>query len=73
MARAGLMRIRRKSASKSIGVIDQSGLDLVFRLDEVSMRVTKSCVLSIRMAYDTGEIPPRMFTKPVGTPTAKAV
>ena len=30
--------------------IDQSGRDLAFRLDEMSMRVTKYCVLSIRMA-----------------------
>ena len=37
----GLMGIHRKSSSKHMCFIDQSGRDLLFYLDETRMRVTK--------------------------------
>ena len=53
--------------------IDQSGRDHPFRLDETHVRVKKYCVLSIRMDGAPASYLYGVVTKPVRTPTARAV
>ena len=53
--------------------IDQSGRDHPFRLDETHVRVKKYCVLSIRMDGGPARYLHGVVTKPVRTPTARAV
>ena len=53
--------------------IDQSGRDHPFRLDETHVRVKKYCVLSIRMDGGPASYLHGVVTKPVRTPTARAV
>ena len=55
----GLERVARKIGSKHMCFIDQSGRDPPFRLDETHVRVTKYCVLSIRMDGAPGGKPLR--------------
>ena len=53
--------------------IDKSSRDHPFRLDETHVRVKKYCVLSIRMDGGPASYLHGVVTKPVRTPTARAV
>ena len=53
--------------------IDQSGRDHPFRLDETHVRVKKYCVLSIKLDGGAAGYLHGVVTKPVRTPTARAV
>ena len=53
--------------------IEQSGRDHPFRLDETHVRVTKYCVLSIKLDGGAAGYLHGVVTKPVRTPTARAV
>ena len=55
----GLMGIHRKNASKHMCFHNERGRDLAFCLDDARMRVTKYCVLSIRMDGAPGGVPLR--------------